>query len=444
MKQQPPKTPRTLVTLALALSLGACDAERAPADAPTPTADEPSPAAPGPIAGADALAGSSGPVTRLPGFDVSLELEGDDVVLGWALDSAPLFEVWRSEQPYFEPGDPGSELLGTTPTAGFVDAGGNAAEAPSHYYVVVATGSGAAQRSTTVGRQSLTFHPGFNKVPLSLQTGLADAEGVFEAMSPGLTELFYFVSESQSWLSWDPSVEHAPFQVFDGTTPVAMMDLEAPVQRVLTGYVPAVLETSVRLHPGDNLVTMPLFFPPLPASALLAGIPSAMQVGRWDAETQLLHWVTGAPGEDDLLIPPGADFHLMVAAPALWPLSVVDPEGEDALCCAEHAAPGCGEPAVEACVCALDSFCCDGGWDDPCVVRAFAECGAGCAELDQGGDGDDDAGPGDCCQPTEAPGCLDADVQACVCAEDSFCCEGEWDGLCVDEVTELGCGTCGA
>ncbi len=32
---------------------------------------------------------------------------------------------------------------------------------------------------------------------------------------------------------------------------------------------------------------------------------------------------------------------------------------------------------------------------------------------------------------------------ACVCATDNFCCEQSWDQLCVEEVTSLGCGSCG-
>ena len=36
----------------------------------------------------------------------------------------------------------------------------------------------------------------------------------------------------------------------------------------------------------------------------------------------------------------------------------------------------------------------------------------------------------------------DPAIEQCVCAEDSFCCESEWDALCISEVNEFGCGTC--
>ena len=48
----------------------------------------------------------------------------------------------------------------------------------------------------------------------------------------------------------------------------------------------------------------------------------------------------------------------------------------------------------------------------------------------------------DCCE-TGAAGCDDATVEACVCAQDSFCCSTEWDAQCVAEVDSFGCGDCG-
>ncbi|HMR80291.1 MAG TPA: hypothetical protein PKD61_34525, partial [Polyangiaceae bacterium] len=49
-----------------------------------------------------------------------------------------------------------------------------------------------------------------------------------------------------------------------------------------------------------------------------------------------------------------------------------------------------------------------------------------------------------CCAPTTGtPGCGDATVQNCVCAQDNYCCQTEWDQVCVNEVSLFGCGTCG-
>jgi len=48
----------------------------------------------------------------------------------------------------------------------------------------------------------------------------------------------------------------------------------------------------------------------------------------------------------------------------------------------------------------------------------------------------------DCCTASTCSGCADAAVEACVCANDSFCCDVQWDSACVASVTALGCGTC--
>ncbi len=56
------------------------------------------------------------------------------------------------------------------------------------------------------------------------------------------------------------------------------------------------------------------------------------------------------------------------------------------------------------------------------------------------------AGPsgGDCCTPMATPGCgADPSVEACVCAQDDFCCTDSWDDTCIGEVDEFGCGSCG-
>jgi len=55
-----------------------------------------------------------------------------------------------------------------------------------------------------------------------------------------------------------------------------------------------------------------------------------------------------------------------------------------------------------------------------------------------------DGANGDCCAPHGTPGCSNATISACVCMEDSACCEdsSEWDDLCIAGVKAFGCGTC--
>ena len=101
-------------------------------------------------------------------------------------------------------------------------------------------------------------------------------------------------------------------------------------------------------------------------------------------------------------------------------------------CCFAHDLPGCdeideGDPAeVEACVCDLDSFCCDVIWDDTCVtfIEQFG-CGS-CTPASCG------PGNGDCCLEAGngSPGCDDTECCDSVCSFDSFCCDTTWDDLC--------------
>lgn len=49
----------------------------------------------------------------------------------------------------------------------------------------------------------------------------------------------------------------------------------------------------------------------------------------------------------------------------------------------------------------------------------------------------------DCCETDHGTGCNDAEIQDCVCLSDSYCCETEWDGICVSEVDSSGCHSCG-
>jgi len=105
-------------------------------------------------------------------------------------------------------------------------------------------------------------------------------------------------------------------------------------------------------------------------------------------------------------------------------------------CCTEQMSPGCTDVGIQDCVCALDPYCCDTQWDSTCVGRVGADlCGPAC-------DPDDADGP--CCSGNGTPGCEVNAVETCVCMADSFCCDIEWDSMCVDAIPANMCGTCPA
>ncbi|NUO53904.1 MAG: hypothetical protein HOV80_34095 [Polyangiaceae bacterium] len=56
--------------------------------------------------------------------------------------------------------------------------------------------------------------------------------------------------------------------------------------------------------------------------------------------------------------------------------------------------------------------------------------------------GSDPGGGGQCCMPTGGPGCGDPTIEQCLCAIDDYCCSTDWDDQCVAEVSLFGCGMC--
>ena len=101
-------------------------------------------------------------------------------------------------------------------------------------------------------------------------------------------------------------------------------------------------------------------------------------------------------------------------------------------CCAANGTPGCEDASCQATVCGQDAFCCDNQWDGICAGIANDEC-AVC-----GGGG----GAGDCCAANGTPGCEDASCQATVCGQDAFCCNNQWDGICAGIANDE-CAVCG-
>ncbi len=88
---------------------------------------------------------------------------------------------------------------------------------------------------------------------------------------------------------------------------------------------------------------------------------------------------------------------------------------ESSSCCFSSENPGCGNTAIEECVCGLNPNCCaaDGAWDDLCVMASVLVCGASCNE---------DPDPATCegfCGAQSPEGCW-CDEQ---CAELGNCCD---------------------
>lgn len=100
-------------------------------------------------------------------------------------------------------------------------------------------------------------------------------------------------------------------------------------------------------------------------------------------------------------------------------------------CCETSDGPGCNDPAVVSCLCAIDPVCCTGSFDEVCVQEGIAECSAQCEQPEP---------TSSCCEAAPEPGCLDEAVEACVCDIDPTCCTSTFDQNCAN----LAQGQCGA
>lgn len=93
-------------------------------------------------------------------------------------------------------------------------------------------------------------------------------------------------------------------------------------------------------------------------------------------------------------------------------------------------APSCDACAAD--ICSADPFCCTNGWDSICIAEVATVCGQSCKapappcahDLCDSGDALDPA-----CDP----------CTAAICGADPFCCDVQWDRVCVREVDTV-CG----
>ena len=91
-------------------------------------------------------------------------------------------------------------------------------------------------------------------------------------------------------------------------------------------------------------------------------------------------------------------------------------------CCADNPTPGCQDPMVESCVCAIDNYCCSSAWDSVCVGIAENDCGHGCGGQGAGGQGGT-GGQGGAGGNPPSQGCEQCILQQCglQCILDGTC-----------------------
>jgi len=103
-----------------------------------------------------------------------------------------------------------------------------------------------------------------------------------------------------------------------------------------------------------------------------------------------------------------------------------DPEAGS--CDTPNGTPYCNDEACCQAVCANDPYCCDSEWDQLCSDAVPGLCGGGGGKNEECGD----PNAGSCASANGTPYCNDEACCEAVCAADPFCCDVEWDQLCVD------------
>lgn len=252
----------------------------------------------------------------LAGPGLEIELEGADVALAWApWPGATEYTVWHATAPYFEPGDPGATALGSGPDLGFAHA--VAGDGQPHYYRVVAHADDGDAVSPAVGKHAHVLYPGYNKVPQPLETDVGDAASFLEAHAPHGVGAFLWQAPAQAFAWWLPGGGSSSFEYGPGQVPIVLVEGAWAKVYEDVGRVPAPGAVRLALSPGQNLVTVPLDFGDTTASALLAAVPGAWRVGRWDPIAQDRVWFEGGAG--DFAIAAGRDAYVETSQASWWP-----------------------------------------------------------------------------------------------------------------------------
>lgn len=232
-----------------------------------------------------------------------------NVLVAWADQGVSTYEVWTSDDPYFQPGDAGSTMVASGSGLSYATTDGT-----ETYYRVFADGA-TTELSTTVAQLSYDLYIGYTKLGLCLVSEIDEWDELQADMPSGPSSASMWDTVAQGWI-YDHLLEDVTFgpgeviSVLHGDTP-------SPDSYTAIGHVPTSPDVAITLLPGDNLVTtIPLRFGPILASDLLDEVEHATRIGMWDAPNQTTIWY---PDDSDFLLPTCSPVHVEVSATSSWP-----------------------------------------------------------------------------------------------------------------------------
>lgn len=275
---------------------------------------------------------------------VRIAKAGPDVVLSWppvttdtlgGRELATAYEVWRSAEPYFTPGDAGSSLLATvTPPTfgapdgllGYTDAGVIGGAPQPYYYVVRALNAAqvVSAESNRVGKFDFSLvKKGTATVTLPLNVaGVAAVDDVKAAIGNGVTRIQIWNYATQRWLTRDYVRNTGPnFPVATGDVLRVRGNNNITTLFTWIGEVPAPGSVSYHFGVGTNEVMIPLDIQGLTDAAALATSigPKVKWIMQWNSATQTAEKYFPATGAGNFSVAPGGGYHVRVTAASTWP-----------------------------------------------------------------------------------------------------------------------------
>jgi len=285
--------------------------------------------------------------------DLMLSTQGVDAVLGWTHQPQnQAYEVWRSSDPYFTPGDLGSLKLAdlSPPTAVYTDTGAVLAST-SFYYTVHVTNSVGANNSNTTALFNYAMMPGGSasssnftwiSVPLVnsslvMASDLASDIQSDPTFSGSVDAIERWNSVAQSYEPYIVGIPFTDFALEAGSAyRVSVTGGSGPITYTMTGDVPdaALFTYTLRETAGSDFswIMIPLDRGHLVMASDLAtdietnssGTVTVVAIERWNAIAQSFEpYIPGLPFTD-FTISIGYPYRISVTVPGagtsvVWP-----------------------------------------------------------------------------------------------------------------------------
>jgi hypothetical protein len=275
--------------------------------------------------------------------DLTITKSGSDAVLEWMHTDTDVthYVVWRSTQPYFSPGDPGSLPIAKVNRVGlsasYTDVGAIGNTDTNYFYVVTAGNiyGLVSPVSNRVGEFDYSLTPGGSgnnginviATPLDVTSWLPDADALAAEIGASVQQVLHWNPVAQAFEFWFPAISFGTnFALQAGQVYWIQVDGSAPSLVSLPGLVPGQGTIQFNLLGNssvckNNDLTMPLDQSAITsADQLSADIGSVEQVLQWNEGAQAYEfWFPEIGFGTNFSTRIGYPYHVCLKASTLWP-----------------------------------------------------------------------------------------------------------------------------